>query len=163
MSIVQVGLRGLQFLFILICMALIGNMLAMSSGPSVINYDMFVAVFSMLSLFYLTLVAVKDSFTIHPIFPLVLDILCTLFTLIAGIATAAYLHVHSCSNQGYLNSNIITRGNASRCREGQAATAFFWFAFAAFLASTVMSGLASRGSANVRAGGIRRGPAMSQV
>lgn len=80
-------------------MALIGNMLAMSSGPSVINYDMFVAVFSMLSLFYLTLVAVKDSFTIHPIFPLVLDILCTIFTLIAGIATAAYLHVHSCSNQ----------------------------------------------------------------
>ncbi|KAM0722531.1 hypothetical protein Q7P37_001972 [Cladosporium fusiforme] len=163
MSIVQVGLRGLQFLFILICMALIGNMLAMSSGPSVINYDMFVAVFSMLSLFYLTLVAVKDSFVIHPIFPLALDVLCTLFTLIAGIATAAYLRARSCSNQGYLISNIITRGSSSRCREAQAATAFFWFAFAAFLASTVMSGLASRGGANVRAGGIRRGPAMSQV
>ncbi|KAL1590112.1 hypothetical protein WHR41_01220 [Cladosporium halotolerans] len=164
MSIVQVGLRGLQFLWILLCMALIGNMLAISSGPSVINYDMFVAVFCMLSLFYLILVSVKESFTIHPAFPLTLDILCTIFTLIAGIATAAYLNVHSCSNQDYLDSNIITRGSGSRCREAQASTAFFWFAFAAFLASTVMSGLATRGGANVRPGGIRRsGPAMSQV
>ena len=80
-------------------MALIGNMLAISSGPSVINYDMFVAVFCMLSLFYLTLVSVKESMAIHPVFPLVVDVLCTLFTLIAGIATAAYLRVHSCSNR----------------------------------------------------------------
>jgi hypothetical protein len=84
-------------------MALVGNMLAISSGPSVINYDMFVAVFCMLSLFYLTLVSVKESFAIHPIFPLVLDALCTLFTLIAGIATAAYLHVRSCSNSVRIN------------------------------------------------------------
>lgn len=80
-------------------MALVGNMLAITSGPSVINYDMFVAVFCMLALFYLTLVSVKESMAIHPIFPLVLDALCTLFTLIAGIATAAYLRVHSCSNR----------------------------------------------------------------
>jgi hypothetical protein len=79
-------------------MALVGNMLAIQGGPSVINYDMFVAVFCMLALFYLTLVSVKESFAIHPIFPLVLDALCTLFTLIAGIATAAYLRVRSCSN-----------------------------------------------------------------
>ena len=94
----------LQFLWILLCMALIGNMLAISSGPSVINYDMFVAVFCMLSLFYLILVSVKESFTIHPAFPLTLDILCTIFTLIAGIATAAYLNVHSCSNQVSIRS-----------------------------------------------------------
>jgi tetrahydromethanopterin S-methyltransferase subunit E len=80
-------------------MALVGNMLAIQGGPSIINYDMFVAVFCMLALFYLTLVSVKESFAIHPIFPLVLDALCTLFTLIAGIATAAYLKVHSCSNR----------------------------------------------------------------
>lgn len=89
----------LQFVWILICMALIGNMLAISGGPSVINYDMFVAAFCMLALFYLTLVSVKESFTIHPVFPLVVDILCTIFTLVAGIATAAYLNVHSCSNR----------------------------------------------------------------
>jgi hypothetical protein len=99
MSIIGLGLRGLQFLWILLCMALVGNMLAIQGGPSVINYDMFVAVFCMLALFYLTLVSVKESFVIHPVFPLVLDALCTLFTLIAGIATAAYLHVRSCSNR----------------------------------------------------------------
>jgi len=144
-------------------MALIGNMIAISSGPSVINYDMFVAVFAMLSLFYLIPASFKESLTIHPMLPLILDILCTLFTLIAGIATAAYLHVRSCNNRGYLNTNIVTRGSEQRCREGQASTAFFWFAFAAFLASTVMSGLGTRGSSGARSGGIRRGPAMSQV
>ncbi|KAM0698189.1 hypothetical protein Q7P36_001653 [Cladosporium allicinum] len=163
MSIVGLGLRGLQFLWILLCMALVGNMLAIQGGPSVINYDMFVAVFCMLALFYLTLVSVKESFVIHPIFPLVLDALCTLFTLIAGIATAAYLRVRSCSNRSYVLSNIVTRGSATRCREGQAVTAFFWFAFATFLASTIMSAMSSRGGANTRPGGIRRGPAMSQV
>ena len=116
MSIVGLGLRGLQFLWILLCMALVGNMLAIQGGPSVINYDMFVAVFCMLALFYLTLVSVKESFVIHPIFPLVLDALCTLFTLIAGIATAAYLRVRSCSNRVsilVLTSPISQRANNS--------------------------------------------------
>ena len=91
-------------------MALIGNMIAIQSGPSIVNYDMFVAVFCMLSLFYLTLVSVKESMTIHPIFPLVLDVLCTLFTLIAGIATAAYLRVHSCSNRVSIRfANLLLR------------------------------------------------------
>jgi len=144
-------------------MALIGNMIAIKSGPSVINYDMFVAVFAMLALFYLIPATLKDSFVLHPMLPLIVDALCTLFTFIAAVATPAYLHVHSCSNSDYVNSNIVTRGSSSRCREAQASTAFFWFAFAAFLASTVMSGLGSRGSSGPRAGGIRRGPAMSQV
>lgn len=144
-------------------MALIGNMIAITSGPSVINYDMFVTVFAMLSLFYLIPASIKDSFTIHPMFPLILDILNTIFTLVAGIATPAYLHVHSCSNSDYVNSNTVTRGSSQRCREAQASTAFFWFAFAAFAVSTVMSGLGTRGSSGPRAGGVRRGPAMSQV
>lgn len=90
-------------------MALIGNMIAISSGPSVINYDMFVAVFCMLSLFYLGLVSFKESFAIHAAFPLTLDILCTLFTLIAGIATPAYLHVRSCSNQVSISNHNTAR------------------------------------------------------
>ena len=64
--------------------------------------------------------------------------------------------------QSYLNSNTVTRGSESRCREAQASTAFFWFAFASFAVSTVMSGLGTRGGANTRSG-PRRGPAMSQV
>jgi hypothetical protein len=64
--------------------------------------------------------------------------------------------------QGYLDSNRITQGSSKRCREAQASTAFLWFGFAAFLVSTVVSGIATRGGANTRPG-IRRGPAMSQV
>jgi hypothetical protein len=83
----------------LLTMALTGNIIARSSGPSVINYDMFVSVFAMLALFYLIVVAIKDIFMIHAAIPLALDILCTLFTLIAGIATAGYLGARSCNNQ----------------------------------------------------------------
>jgi len=112
MSVIALALRGLQFLWILLCMALIGNMLAITGGPSVINYDMFVAAFCMLALVYLTLVSVKESFAIHPIFPLVLDVLCTLFTLIAAIATPAYLHVHSCSNRVSIPVSTLPSPNA---------------------------------------------------
>lgn len=112
MSVIALALRGLQFLWILLCMALIGNMLAITGGPSVINYDMFVAAFCMLALVYLTLVSVKESFAIHPIFPLVLDVLCTLFTLIAAIATPAYLHVHSCSNRVSIPVSTLPPPNA---------------------------------------------------
>ena len=90
---------SVQFLWTLLTLALIGNMIAIKSGPSVINYDMFVSVFAMLSLLYLIPASIKDSLAIHPIFPLVLDVLCTLFTFIAAVATPAYLHVHSCNNQ----------------------------------------------------------------
>lgn len=71
--------------------------------------------------------------------------------------------------QDYTKSNKITNGTADdnqskRCREAQATTAFLWFGFGAFAISTVLSGLQSRGGANMRPGGIRRGgPSMSHV
>lgn len=68
--------------------------------------------------------------------------------------------------QDYINTNFITNGSpdkTKRCREAQASDAFLWFGFAAFAASAVLSFLQNKG-ANMRpAGGIRRGPAMSQV
>lgn len=79
-------------------MALVGNMLAISSGPSVINYDMFVAVWCMLSLFYLIPATLKEGLAFHPMLPLALDVLNVLFTFCAAVATAAYLGVHSCNN-----------------------------------------------------------------
>lgn len=144
-------------------MALVGNMIAGSSGPSIINYDLFTTVFGMLTLLYLIPATFNEGWSIHPLLMLVLDILNTLFFFCAAVATAAYLRVHSCSNRGYLNSNIVTRGSSSRCREAQASTAFLWFAWAAFMVSTVLTGLQSRGGANLRSSGPRRGPAMSQV
>jgi len=146
-------------------MALVGNMIAtaFAGNPSIVNYDMFVAVFGMLSLFYLIPATFNEGFQFHPALMVGLDVLNTLFFLIGGIATAAYLGVHSCGNASYTTTNKVTNGSpntSKRCHEAQASTAFLWFGFAAFAASAVLSALQSRGS-----GGrfTRGGPAMSQV
>ncbi|KAF2138529.1 uncharacterized protein K452DRAFT_290665 [Aplosporella prunicola CBS 121167] len=160
-------MRGLQFLWALLIMSLIGNMIATaySGNPSIVNYSMFVAVFAMLSLFYLIPATLKEGLGV-PVVVIALDVLNTIFFLCGGIALAAYLGCHSCSNRHYTATNSVTRGSPDkegRCREAQASTAFLWFGFAAFAASSVFSFLQSRGSVNMR-GGIRRGPpAMSQV
>lgn len=82
-------------------MALVGNMIAtaIAGNPSIVNYDMFVAVFAMLSLFYLIPATLKEDFAFHPIIMVALDTLNVLFFLCGAIATAAYLGVHSCSNE----------------------------------------------------------------
>jgi hypothetical protein len=73
-----------------------------------------------------------------------------------------------CTNQfqNYTLTNHITNGSHNtekRCREAQASTAFFWFGWAAWVATMAFSIMNGRSSgANLR-GGIRRGPAMSQV
>lgn len=54
---------------------------------------------------------------------------------------------------------------SKRCHEAQANSAFLWFGWASFLATTVMTGMGLSGGSvgGRRSGGIRRGPAMSQV
>lgn len=82
-------------------MALAGNMIneAFAGNPSVINYLIFVTAFSFLSLFYLIPATIKESFAVHPIIMVTVDVLNTIFFLCGGIALPAYLHVHSCGNQ----------------------------------------------------------------
>ncbi|KAL8707753.1 MAG: hypothetical protein Q9220_007273 [cf. Caloplaca sp. 1 TL-2023] len=138
-------------------MALTGNIIhdAFAGNHSIINYVIFVSVFAMLSLFYLIGAAIMDGFAI-PLAMLALDAINTLLFLIGGIALAAYLGVHSCSNKDYVIHNKVTNGSfnpTKRCREAQAVTAFLWFGFLAWLGSLVLSGLSSRGGA----GGLRRG------
>jgi len=170
-KIVNLAMRGLQFLWALLIMALIGNMIATSyaGNPSIVNYSMFVSVFSMLSLFYLIPATIKESFMIHPLLMVGLDAINALLYFCGAVAMAAYLGVHSCGNSSYTHSNSITNGSpntSKRCHEAQASTAFLWFGFAAFTVSAVFSGLQGRNSGvNMRggAGGIRKGPAMSQV
>ncbi|KAI4160195.1 MAG: hypothetical protein LQ342_005907 [Letrouitia transgressa] len=161
MEIGQLALRGLQFFFTLVIMALTGNMIAdaFAGNPSIINYIIFVSVFAMLSLFYLIGAAIMDGFAI-PLVMVILDALNTLLFLCGGIALAAYLGVHSCGNDKYVLTNGITNGSNNphkRCREAQAVTAFLWFGFAAWVGSLILSALSSRGGASIR-GGIRRGP-----
>lgn len=162
----NLGLRGLQFFCALVVMSLVGNMIAtsISGNSAMVNYDIFVAVFGMLSLLYLIPTTFLDSFSV-PVVNIALDVLNVLFWFCAAVATAAYLGVHSCNNPNYTRTNHITNGSldtTKRCREAQASTAFLWFGWAAWTASMVFSLMAGKGGANLR-GGIRRGPAMSQV
>ncbi|KAL1617704.1 hypothetical protein SLS54_007708 [Diplodia seriata] len=134
--------RGLELLWALLVMALIGNMIATAyaGNPSIVNYSMFVSVFSMLSLFYLIPATIKDGLGI-PIATIALELL-----------------------NGYTHSNFITNGSRDtekRCREAQASTAFLWFGFACFCATAFFSWQQSRGSVNMR--GSRGAPSMSQV
>ena len=87
-------------------MALVGNMIhdAISGNPSVVNYAMFVAVFSMLSLIYLIAATLSEGMAFHPALPLAADALNVLFFLTCGIALAAELKVHSCGDAVCLNS-----------------------------------------------------------
>lgn len=83
---------------------------AHNHNPSVVNYVMFVVVFGLLSLIYLILATVNESFAINPLFVLVVDALNTLFFLIGGIALAAKLGVHSCGNtviHSFIHSPVI--------------------------------------------------------
>lgn len=99
MNIIQLALRGLQFIWILLITALVGNAIddAFAGNPSSINYAIFVAVFCWIVLF----VGVAGAFTeaIPAIAIVALDGLAVLFTFIAGVVLAAKLGVHSCGSE----------------------------------------------------------------
>ena len=80
-------------------MSLVGNMIATAirGNPAMVNYDMFVAVFGMLSLLYLLPTTFLDGYSL-PIVNIGLDVLNVIFWFCAAVATAAYLGVHSCGN-----------------------------------------------------------------
>ncbi|KAL4806193.1 marvel domain-containing protein [Aspergillus unguis] len=168
---IQLGLRVWQFIWTLLIMALIGNMIAQSfaGNPAIINYVMFVSAWSMFTLFYLFPASFNPDWAIHPIILIVLDTLNMIFFLTAAIALAAKLECHSCSNQEYIHNNEVTNGSdnpSKRCREAQASTAFLWFAWAGFAASMILSILQSRrAGANLRprTGPARGRPTMAQV
>lgn len=170
---IQLGLRIWEFIWTLLIMALIGNMIAeaFAGNPATINYTMFVAAFSMFTLFYLVPASINIDWAIHAIFLIAIDTLNAILFLTAGIALAAKLECHSCSNDSYTLNNEITNGahnRTKRCREAQASTAFLWFAWAGYTASMILSIIMSRQtSVNLRgrtgpARGVTR-PSMAQV
>jgi len=167
-SLLQIVLRTIQFVFNIILMALLGNALndIFTGSPASINFAMFVAALGWIVIIYGFVAAFIESFAI-PLVLMVLDGLATVFALVAGIVLAARLRVHSCSNKSYLFSNNLTRDSHSptkTCRELQASTAFLWFLFAAYAVSLAVDFMNSRGSfSSARGGGVRRGPSMSQV
>lgn len=94
-------------------MALIGNMIAgaFSGNPATVNYAMFVSAFSMFTLFYLVPATINIDWAIHPIIVIVVDTLNAIFFLTAGIALAARLEAHSCSN----NVRVVHELRDLRC------------------------------------------------
>lgn len=84
---------------------------AYSGNPSVVNYTMFVSVFSALSLIYLIGASINEAFALSPIIPLAVDALNVLFFLAGGIAMAAKLGAHSCSNKVCFIA-LVVRGRA---------------------------------------------------
>lgn len=168
-KMIETALRALQLLWTILIMALVGNMIneARNGNHSAVNYAMFVSVFSLLSLFYLIPATFRESLVIHPMIKVALDVINAILFFIGGVVLAAKLEVHSCGNDDYIKNNPITNGGDNmnkRCHEAQAVTAFLWFGFIAYLASAILSAIASRSGASLRSGGIRRGgPAMSHV
>lgn len=152
------GLRGFQAFCAFIVLALTANQVAMGGTPAIINYDLFVSIFALLSLIYLIATTLNESFIFHRAIILGLDVLNCLWLFCAAVATAAILGVHSCSNNDYLKGNKICMGSEKRCRESQASTAFLFFGLFAWIASTAFTFLDSRGSVNMRSN-----PSMSQV
>ena len=69
-----------------------------SGNPATVNYNIFVAIFGVLSLLYLLPAAFNESFQGHALLPIVLDGLNMLFIFAGATALAAGLGVHSCSN-----------------------------------------------------------------
>ncbi|CAD6442508.1 428e49fd-2d4d-4570-8040-1f4f53c9fbeb [Sclerotinia trifoliorum] len=163
-SIAQIGLRSAQFITVLISLALIAAAIDIQRfGNNSVNYAMFTAVISMIVVLYGLAAAFVESLA-HPFILMIMDSAALVFNLLAGIILAGYLHVHSCSNRGYVNSNQLTQGSTSRCRELQAATAFFWFSFALFTAS-IAADFMNKGSSTSmrRRSAARTGPTMTQV
>lgn len=92
-----------------------------AGDPSIVNYTMFVAVFSMLSLFYLIPAAIKDGFGV-PVAMIALDVLNAIFYFCGAVALAAYLGVHSCSNGVSLHQIRVGLHRLTRLRTTRAAT-----------------------------------------
>jgi len=155
----NLGLRGFQFVTAFLAMVLVANMVASTgSGPAIINFDLFVAVFTLLSLVYLIVATINESFVFHPALILALDLANTIWLFIGAVATAALLGTTSCSNGDYVKHNKITRNSSKRCNESKASTVFLFLAFFASLVSLVFTALHSRGRVD-----LRSNPSMSQV
>ena len=88
---------------------------AFGGNPSIVNYVMFVAVFGMLSLFYLIIATIKEEFSVAPMFVVIGDALNVLFFLVGGIALAAYLGAHSCANKVRVDPRPVAVAHTDPC------------------------------------------------
>lgn len=162
MDLWQMILRAVQFIWVLLITALIGNVIALNINGQMetVNFTMFVCALSWIAVLYGLLASLIEALAI-PIVLLVLDGLATLFTFIDAIVLASELRAPNCSHPP--SGSWIGHGAANvekRCREIQASTAFMWFLWAAFVGSLV---LAFTGFRRMGSSSRGHGPGMSQV
>lgn len=176
-------LRCINFILLVISIALISALLNTQRGNSSrVNFCMFAAAFGIATDGLYGLLANVFEVLAFPVVLFVLDFLNFVFTFTAGTTLAVGIRAHSCKNNRYVNSNHITQGSENRCREAQAAVAFFYFSMAIFLAKAIFSlvnmvtngpfdtglGFGTRrrrreASKGIALGGGGSGPNMSQV
>ncbi|KAF3932116.1 hypothetical protein ABW20_dc0107159 [Dactylellina cionopaga] len=151
-NVTGLAIRGGQFFLTVLTLSLSGALVAqqlVGGSPSQVNFALFASIFSFLTGFYTLFSVFSDA--AHVLVLFILDGFNTLFTFAAGTALAVRLGIHSCGNMPYVTSNPITNGSldpSARCHEAQALTAFTWFLFAAYVASTIFSFLDWRGGSS---------------
>ena len=98
-STAQAILRALQFIWIILITALIGNVLAGKTGTnSTVNYAMYVAAFTWIA-WLVGIAAIFVAGLAIPALVFVLDLLAAIFTFVAGVVLAKKLGgAHSCNN-----------------------------------------------------------------
>jgi len=133
-------LRGLEFIFLIICLGLTGSLIHNQFfGVSQVNFMMFASVWGMLFGVLYGFAALFISVLAMPMVVALVDFLTVVFTFAAATALAVATRVHSCSNHYYIDYNKVAQGSTDRCRKAQADTAFMYFAFFTFLASLIIS------------------------
>lgn len=141
LSIGDSALRGVNFIFLVIALGLTGSLAANTitqSNPQV-NFAVFAAAFGLLTSSIYGILAFLIEALAWPILLATFDFLNLVFTFAAATAIAAAIRAHSCSNDDYVNDNNVTQGSRERCRKAQASTAFLYFSFFVFLASSFFS------------------------
>ncbi|CAM9023391.1 hypothetical protein WICANDRAFT_65819 [Wickerhamomyces anomalus NRRL Y-366-8] len=140
LSIADISLRGLNFVFLVIVLGLTGSLIAGQSrhNPQV-NFALFAAVFGLVTSSFYGIIANFVSFLAWPLVIFIIDFLNFVFTFAGATALAVAIRTHSCTNQSYLDDNKVTQGSTDRCRKAQAVVAFLYFSFFTFLASLVFS------------------------
>lgn len=165
-------IRCVQLLFVIIGVALIGNVIAsnIDGHMSAINY----ALFSLIIAWLACLLGIAGTFFTmlgEGIFSYVLlglDALAVIFTFVAAIVIPAKLKAPNCGGELTVARRGInwigfgSNDDEKRCRELQASTAFLWFLWATLVASLVLTLVNFRRAGGGKSGGSSA-PHMSQV
>lgn len=133
-------LRGVNFVFLIIALALTGS-LASQHNNSQVSFSVFASVFAIITSSFYGVLAYFVEACAWPVVLFTFDLLNFVFTFAGATAIAAGIDVHSCKNKEYLNSNSITRGSEDRCRKAQALCFFLYIPAFIFVASLIFSGL----------------------